>query len=459
MDEKNSPAPERILPAPVPSRDRGLGDVPPFPRDERRYPTEFEPAEATRTPAGPDADAAVDGHDGHDDYAADADHHAAETILPVTPAPGYQTVGGGTVTVSEQRLEERRRRRRRMMIVMASSLLVFVLVLVGLAYGIRSMFNLGEPDDFPGPGGEEVTFTVNPGEGAIVIGNRMVEEDIVASTQAFLNALDEVDTTQTIQPGEYALREEMPASDAAAVLLRVGAASVDYVPVNSGMRITEVFEALAEQTSYSVEEFEEAAADPTVFGLPAEANSLEGYIAVGQYRFERGLSPEEILQQTVDPTITEFERLGITDEQEQYDLVTIASILEAEARPDDYARVAGIINNRLRPDNSETNGLLQIDATVIYGLGIRNLQFTAEERQDASNEYNTYVHPGLPPGPIGAPSIAAIDAAAEPEDNSYYYWITTNIETGETKFSETLAEHQQYQQEFRQYCADNPDYC
>ncbi|MGO1182090.1 MAG: endolytic transglycosylase MltG [Micrococcaceae bacterium] len=439
--------PQPSAPSPKPHQDRESGAVPPFPRDERRYPGEYETTTDTRhSAAEPDAD-------------VERDSDPADTILPHTPVPGYHAVGGGSVTVDAQRLEERRRRRRRMMIIMASSLLVFVLVLVGLAYGIRSVFNLGAPNDYPGPGGEEVTFTVNPGEGAIVIGNRMVEDDIVASTQAFLDSLDEVETAQSIQPGEYTLREEMPASDAAEVLLRVGAASVDYVPVNSGTRITEVFEALAEATSYSVEEFEAAAEDPTVFGLPDQARNLEGYVAVGEYSLERGSSPEEILQQMVDPTVTEFERLGIDDEEEQYELVTIASILEAEARPDDYALVAGIINNRLRPDNRETNGLLQIDATVIYGLGVRNLQFTSEDRQDSSNEYNTYVHPGLPPGPIGAPSIAAIDAAAEPEDSSYYYWITTNIETGETKFSETLAEHQRYQNEFRQYCADNPEYC
>lgn len=446
-----SPDPESSAPTPAPNHDRVLGDVPPFPRDERRYPVASDPDPAVEEAAS------EEDPESHEDVDQDSD--APETILPITPAPGYHAVGNGSVTVNEQRLEWRRRRRRRLMIVTASSLLLFVLILVGLAYGIRSVFNLGAPNDYPGPGGAEVTFTVNPGEGAIVIGNRMVDDDIVASTQAFLDALDEVETTQSIQPGEYTLREEMPASDAAEVLLRVGAVSVDYVPVNSGTRINEVFEALAEATSYSVEEFEAAAEDPTVFGLPEQAPNLEGYIAVGEYSLERGSSPEEILQQMVDPTVTEFERLGIDDEEEQYELVTIASILEAEARPDDYALVAGIINNRLRPDNRETNGLLQIDATVIYGLGVRNLQFTSEDRQDSSNEYNTYVHPGLPPGPIGAPSIAAIDAAAEPEDSSYYYWITTNIETGETKFSETLAEHQRYQNEFRQYCADNPEYC
>lgn len=431
-------------------------DVAPLPIDQREYP-ELEPIDGAVTSASDTADEGGE-------YTEHLDEETAPTGTTTLPseaiAAGYQTVGGnGTIQVDEAKLQQRRKRRRRRNIYMISALLAFVLVATGVAYSVRSLFDIGPPPDFEGPGGAEVAFTVNPGEGPIIIGNRLVEQDIVASTDAFLDAVDETDTERTIQPGEYTLQEEIPASNAAETLLRVGESGVHYAAVNSGTRITEVFELVADATEYSVEEIEEAAADPTAYGLPEEAPSLEGYIAVGEYRFDVDSTPEEILQQMIEPTLSEFERLGISDEEEQFRLVTIASILEAEARRDDFATVAGIIENRLNPDNTETGGKLQIDATVIYGLGVHSLQFTEEEREDESNEYNTYVHPGLPPGPIGAPSIAAIDAAAEPEENDYYYWITTNIETGETKFSESLSEHEQYQQEFRDYCDDNPEIC
>ena len=161
----------------------------------------------------------------------------------------------------------------------------------------------------------------------------------------------------------------------------------------------------------------------------------------------------------IEPTMQEFDRLGIEDPKKQFRVVTIASILQAEARTKDFPEVAGIIENRLDPANPETSGYLQIDATVIYGMGVRQLQFSAEDREDKSNPYNTYVHRGLPPGPIGAPSIEALDAAAEPKSSDNYYWITTNIETGETKFSSTYEQHQKYQREYREYCDDNPDLC
>ena len=194
-------------------------------------------------------------------------------------------------------------------------------------------------------------------------------------------------------------------------------------------------------------------------GLPESAPSLEGYLAPGEYRFDIESEPAEILTLLTEPTFATLEADGVTDEAEQLRTLTIASILEAEALPKDYATVAGIIENRLHPDNPETDGKLQIDATVIYGLGQRQLQFTQEEKEDAANEYNTYVHRGLPPGPIGAPSTEAIDAASNPEDNEYYYWVTTNIETGETKFARDYATHREYQQEYRDYCAENEEIC
>ncbi|WP_334124002.1 endolytic transglycosylase MltG, partial [Glutamicibacter sp.] len=88
-----------------------------------------------------------------------------------------------------------------------------------------------------------------------------------------------------------------------------------------------------------------------------------------------------------------------------------------------------------------------------------SLQFSKAEKQDAANKYNTYVHQGLPPTPIGSPATSAINAAANPQTNDYYYWVTVNIETGETKFASTYAQHQQNQAEFRSWCEQNPGVC
>ena len=412
-----------------------LGVLYPLPEDTRDYPdlasevTSYSPTEA-------------------------AEDETEESLL------GYMLVADGSEPapeVDEEALQARKVRKRRRTLIMLSSFGIFLglLVVVGLAV---SQLVGWTNNDYPGPGGKEVQFEVNPGEGAIVIGNRLVDQDIVASTKAFRDAFEAADSDAQIQPGEYTLREEMPARDAAAILFGEDTESQHYVYVNSGHRIDDVYENIAEQTSHTADEIEEAA-EPTNFGLPEDAPSLEGYIAVGEYRFPVGASIDEILEQMIEPTMEEFQRLEIEDPEEQFRIVTIASILEAEARTEDFEEVAGIIENRLDRSNSETGGYLQIDATVIYGMGVRQLQFSSEDRQDESNAYNTYQHRGLPPGPIGAPSIAALDAAADPNDSDNYYWITTNIETGETKFSTTYEQHRQYQQEYREYCDDNPEIC
>ncbi|HIW46442.1 MAG TPA: endolytic transglycosylase MltG [Candidatus Yaniella excrementigallinarum] len=412
-----------------------LGDLSPLPEDTRDYPDLAE------------------------DVAEQLDEEIAEEESDEHPL-GYMLVADGSQPapkIDEEALKIRKSRKRRRTVVMLSSFAVFLALLIGVGLGV-SHFVSWTKHDYPGPGGDEVQFEVLPGDGAIVIGNRLVEQDIVASTGAFRDAIEASDGTSEIQPGEYTLRYEMPARDAASILLREDEEGKNYAYVNSGYRIDDVYDTIAEQTSYSVKEIEEAA-DPSNFGLPDEASSLEGYIAVGEYHFPIDASLQEILEQMIEPTMQEFDRLGIEDPKKQFRVVTIASILQAEARTKDFPEVAGIIENRLDPANPETSGYLQIDATVIYGMGVRQLQFSAEDREDKSNPYNTYVHRGLPPGPIGAPSIEALDAAAEPKSSDNYYWITTNIETGETKFSSTYEQHQKYQREYREYCDDNPDLC
>jgi UPF0755 protein len=87
------------------------------------------------------------------------------------------------------------------------------------------------------------------------------------------------------------------------------------------------------------------------------------------------------------------------------------------------------------------------------------VQLTDRQKQDASNPYNTYVHTGLPPGPIGSPGSKAVAAAAHPTANDYLYWVTVNLDTGETKFAKTYAEHQGYVAQYQQWCTANPGKC
>jgi len=398
--------------------------------------------------AQPDADGASGGnHDAEPEYVPDEgydDGHGREHVF----LPGHR---------SAPRVRQQRRRRRN--IVMLTVLGIFVVGVVGMATFIKAIIPTPAVD-YPGPGTGEVTFTVQDGWGPIQIGRRLAEQDIVASEDLFLEALGQVEAdSKEIHPGDYQLKYQMRAIDAATTLVGEDAAKVHYVAIKQNVRTDAVFKEISTATGIGVAELEKLNQQPEQFGLDASIPTLEGYLHPGEYRFPVETDAKGILQLMVDATLKELTDQGVTDPAEQYRILKIASILQAEALPADYATVAGALENRLSPDNTETNGLLQVDSTVIYGLKRYSLQMTAEEKADAGNAYNTYVHAGLPPTPIGSPANTAIEAAIAPQQNDYYYWVTVDSTTGETKFARTYAEHLVNQEQFRQWCAANADVC
>ncbi len=353
-------------------------------------------------------------------------------------------------------LSARQRRRRRRGITLAAIVLVFLLAVGGGGYWMLKQLT-APPADFAGPGTGNVAFTVQNGWGAKQIGKHLVDAGVVKSTGAF-DAAVAANTAATFHPGDFQLKLEMKASDALEALTGK-AEAVSYFALDPNVRLGAALEAIAEGTGLSLEDLKAAADKPSDFGLPASASNLEGWLHPGEYRFPVDADVKTVLQGLVDATKATLEKQGITDPDKQQRALTVASILMAEALKGDYAKVAGVIENRLAADNKETYGLLQSDATVIYGLDRYSLLVTKAEQQDKSNPYNTYVHKGLPPTPIGSPNDAAIEAAAHPETNDYYYWVTVNLDTGETLFATTHNEHLANVDKYRQWCQANEGRC
>jgi UPF0755 protein len=353
----------------------------------------------------------------------------------------------------------RQRRRLRRTVVMLVVLMLFAGTVYGVALMLRDLLGLNDVTDYAGPAGDETIFTVPEGAGALAIGNGLEAADIVADSATFVSALAAISEGREVQPGEYEMRLQMPSADAAEALLGEDPSIVSYAAVARDLRQGEVFDILSTSTGIPRAEFDALAAAPTQFGLPPQALSLEGYLHPGEYRFDVEASATDIITQMIKATTDRLAQDGVTDPNEQYRILTIASIVQAEAGEGDYASVAGAINNRLTPGNTETNGLLQSDATVAYGLGKRTYQLSEEEKADTSNPYNTFANPGLPKGPIGSPSDEAIDATVNPADVPFYFWVTVNLDTAETKFSETYAEHLRYVAEYDAWCAGNPGRC
>jgi UPF0755 protein len=149
-----------------------------------------------------------------------------------------------------------------------------------------------------------------------------------------------------------------------------------------------------------------------------------------------------------------LDEAGVAPEN-RWNTVVLASIVQREAGlKDDYPKVARVFLNRLAQGWD-----LQSDATVAYGTGHTDrVETTDAEREDASNPYNTYVHPGLPVGPISNPGDLAINAVQHPADGTWMYFVTWNLETGETIFSTTQAEHDAAVEKWQQWMKDHPGY-
>ena len=405
----------------------------------------------------PHHDAEVhDGHAFHPDEAryvpADVDGRPAE----YQEEDGHVVLAGGAA-IRTSKGPSRKVRRRRRFLALLLTLSVFILAVAVGAQFLKPLLGGDTVADYPGPGTGEVLITVPPGAGPKSVATELQDKNVVADADTFLR--DFLASGGALAPGDFTMRNEMKNSDAVAVLLNKDQDKVMYFALSAGLRIGESLEAISAGTGVPVAQLKELSDSPTQFGVPAKATNLEGFLAPGEYRFPLGTPAKDVLQKLVTTTLDELTSQGVTDPAKQYDVVTVASIVQAEGGQAEYGDVAGAIYNRLKPDNTETNGLIQSDATVTYGLGIKSFHIDEEQKADKSNPYNTYANQGLPIGPIGSPGKTAIDAAAKPKTNDYLYWVTINLDTKETLFSKTLAEHNGYVARYNAWCEDNPGRC
>ncbi len=359
-----------------------------------------------------------------------------------------------------------RRRKERSRIPGCLAVLVALALVVGGFYFavtkgvdfVRDQF--ADPADYAGPGRGKVVFQVESGDSVAEMGRGLKEAGVVASVQAFLNAANGEPRSSSIQVGFYQFKKEMAAADALDVLLDPANIIRDTVTVPEGLRVVDIVEVLAKGTDFSKAQYEKVLDNPDKLGLPdyAEGNA-EGYLFPSTYDIGPDATPQSILSAMVDrweQAAADADLEGAAAElgYTPHELMTVASLIESEAsRQQDRGKVARVIYNRIEnPGTAGTVGLLQIDATINFALG-RDLGFAiSPEDREYDSPYNTYVSEGLPPGPIEAPGEAAIAAAANPTDGDWYYYVTVNLRTGETKFAETYDEFLTYDAEFTEYC-------
>lgn len=356
-----------------------------------------------------------------------------------------------------------RRRKKRgvsgcLAVIVALAVLVggfYVAVTKGVDW-VSGQFSSAE--DYPGPGRGSVTFEVEEGDTTAEMGRNLKSKNVVASVQAFLDAAAADPDSSGIQVGFYELKKEMAADDALEVLLDPGNQVKSTVTVPEGMRVEDVVTLLGEQTEFGAAKWRKALTQD--IGLPDYAGgNPEGYLFPATYEIGPKDKPKDVLSAMVARWRQAADDAGLEDAAAELgktpaELMIIASLVEAEGRGDDMAKIARVIFNRLDGpgDQAGTNGRLQIDASVNYGLDQElGVALTTEQLQQ-DTAYNTYTRAGLPPTPIEAPGDDAIAAAANPEPGDWYYYVTVDLATGETKFAETYDEFLTYKAELTEYC-------
>lgn len=312
--------------------------------------------------------------------------------------------------------------------------------------------------DYSGQGTGEVVFMIHEGDTGSSIAENLVDEGITASYDAFYDLLLEETPEPQFHPGAYLMAEEMSARAALDALLDPANKLENTFVIQEGMWAKNALAEAALVTGIPIEELQAAAANLPALGLPPEATSVEGFLFPATYTVEPGVTAEGLVKMLVDRSFQALDAAGVAP-QDRWRTIVKASLIEREAGlRDDYYKVSRVIENRLNPELFDS-GLLQFDSTVHYGLGDDSVVTTTDDqRADPANPYNTYVHPGFPPGPIGNPGDLAIDAALHPAEGTWLYFVTINLDTGETVFSSTIDEHDAAVELFLAWLEEHPEY-
>jgi len=301
-------------------------------------------------------------------------------------------------------------------------------------------------------------FTINPGEPARYIAARLAAAGFINDADLFNLYLRVEKLDREIEAGNFMLADSMTVPEIARELQQARFEEV-LVTIPEGFRAEEIAERLAQNFVIDGERFLTAVRQPQSLGLldnydflsnlPPGA-SLEGYLFPDTYRFPvNATGPEIVLTSMLDNFENRVGAAGLSggsSGMSGHELITLASIVEREAVQDDERPlIASVYINRLNNECRDVGGTyLQADPTVQYAKGTTGNWWwkpqTIEEYAQVESLYNTYLHAGLPPGPIASPGLRAIEATSNPTQTSYCFFLATGDE-GRHVFAQTLAEH------------------
>ncbi|WGW13809.1 endolytic transglycosylase MltG [Saxibacter everestensis] len=368
----------------------------------------------------------------------------------------------GELGAEETRKQENaRRRRRRHHRRRSLTILVVVLALLGASSyfvvgplkNIAAEFGVSNAD-YTGDGKGEVVIDIPEGSSGRTVANILLEADVIKASKPFIKAVEA--GKKPLQAGVYPMKKQMSAQ--AAYDRLIDPPTLDKVAIPEGFRLKQISERIQLATGLSKDEVDAAVnAKPETYGLPKELPSLEGFLYPATYDIKEDVKAKAIVQSMVDRLKEQLKKHGV-EEKDELKVLTLASLIQVEAPNNEEARaqVSRALQNRLDPKiNKETAGFLQLDSTIAYIHGARADASTTKDERKTESPYNTYLNKGLPVGPINSPGADTIEAALNPAEGNWLYWVTINPETGETLMADNYADHQKNVKKYQEWLRDH----
>ncbi|MBN2224659.1 MAG: endolytic transglycosylase MltG [Deltaproteobacteria bacterium] len=286
---------------------------------------------------------------------------------------------------------------------------------------------------------QPIIVVVNEGDTLSKAAEELKKRGAILDERLFVTAARYLGAERLIRTGEYKIDSTMSPKDILVMLMK--GRIVQYpVTVPEGLNIYQVSDLLAEKGFVDVQEFLRLTKDDRfIESLGVDALTLEGYLFPDTYHVSKGMREQEIITLMVRRYFEVFneekEKSRIPNELTDYETLILASMIEKETgTPQERPLVSAVFRNRLGKEMK-----LDSCATVIYGIWDRFDGNLTQEDLSTWTAYNTYMNPGLPPGPICNPGRESITAAITPADADYLYFVSKN--DGTSYFSSTLSEH------------------
>jgi len=297
------------------------------------------------------------------------------------------------------------------------------------------------PDYEVGSAGQEVIVEILSGESGSEIGRKLESLLVVKSSAAFFKVAVADSRSQRIAPGEHRIETRIPAKVALEQLLDPSRIP-NLIVVKDGQRLSEISESII---NFGISKIELEKSIRNVF--PPEmfsSKNIEGFLYPAQYSFNKSVDGDEILSAMLNRFVSATKDIDWSNERDftPFEIMVIASLVQTEGTPDVFGKVSRVIYNRL-----EKRMPLQFDSTVHYALERRGEIRVSLVDTKVKNRYNTFVYPGLPPGPIGSPTKPAIDAALNPEVGNWLYFVT--VKPFDTRFTNSYDQFLEWKAEYK----------